>query len=169
MRGIADRLCNELGARLGMHLQLGRSPSPPRPVATIVEAAHSNRIAVELSVEGDAIQAHAGAPGTEGWNGQVDELSDVAVDYIAEAIRRRRALLTRADLVERARYRVREDLDDLRRGTVVRFEGFDDIDNHYGRLMFVDEATGREHPVVGDFSEPDRGPLADAYRYLEPL
>lgn len=48
-------------------------------------------------------------------------------------------------------YLVLKDLADLKKGQLVKFVGFDDIDNHYGIFVFVD-ANGNVLEVSGDFS-----------------
>lgn len=52
-----------------------------------------------------------------------------------------------------ATYSVLADLGDLRKGDVVTFVGFDDVDNHYGIFVFTD-ANGSVLEVSGDFSGP---------------
>jgi len=50
-------------------------------------------------------------------------------------------------------YLVLKDIGDLKQGQLVRFAGFDDVDNHYGIFVFVD-VHGRVLEVAGDFSSP---------------
>lgn len=107
---------------------------------------------------------HAGLVGTDGYDGPLDE---GAFDGIVLAIERARTMLTIDKLVAGKRYRVRETLQALKRGTIVTFQRFDDIDNHYGRYVFT--TGGEELAVVGDYSTPENSPLAEAHRYLEPL
>ena len=45
------------------------------------------------------------------------------------------------------------DLDDLKKGTVLTFTGFDDVDNHFGIFVFTD-ADNNVLEVRGDFSGP---------------
>ncbi len=46
------------------------------------------------------------------------------------------------------------DFGDLKKGALVRFVGFDDVDNHFGIFVFTD-AKGAVLEVAGDFSGPD--------------
>jgi hypothetical protein len=48
-------------------------------------------------------------------------------------------------------YLVLNDVGGLKKGEVVRFVGYDDVDNHYGIFVFVDFA-GLVLEVSGDFS-----------------
>ncbi len=41
----------------------------------------------------------------------------------------------------------------ISKGEAIRFEGFDDIDNHYGILVFT--CNGEIREINGDFSGPD--------------
>jgi hypothetical protein len=50
-------------------------------------------------------------------------------------------------------YRVLADVGQLKQGQVVKFVGFDDVDNHYGVFVFTD-ADGNVLEVSGDFSGP---------------
>jgi len=45
------------------------------------------------------------------------------------------------------------DLDDLKKGNVVTFTGFDDVDNHFGIFVFTD-TDNNVLEVRGDFSGP---------------
>lgn len=47
-------------------------------------------------------------------------------------------------------YTVLTDMDDLKKGEVVKFIGFDDVDNHYGICVFID-SSGTILEVTGDF------------------
>jgi hypothetical protein len=66
------------------------------------------------------------------------------------------------------RYRVRATVQELPQGAIVRFEGFNDLDNHYGAYEFSG-ADGKVLRVGGDFSTLRDSPLADVDRYLELL
>ncbi len=57
-----------------------------------------------------------------------------------------------------ATYRVVTSVQELTRGAVVRFVGFDDIDNHHGCYEFV-TLDGGTLKVCGDFSNRDRDPF----------
>jgi len=48
-------------------------------------------------------------------------------------------------------YRVLTDLRDLKKGELVEFIGFDDVDNHYGIFVFTDSEDNILE-VGGDFS-----------------
>lgn len=48
------------------------------------------------------------------------------------------------------KYLVLTDVDDLKKGEVVKFVGFDDVDNHFGIYVFTD-AKGTILEVSGDF------------------
>ena len=47
---------------------------------------------------------------------------------------------------------VTADVGDLRAGSVVRFLGFDDVDNHHGIFVFSDDSGRGLLEVSGDFS-----------------
>jgi hypothetical protein len=51
-------------------------------------------------------------------------------------------------------YVVLMDLGDLKKGELVKFVGFDDIDNHFGIFVFTNEKN-QILEVSGDFSGPD--------------
>lgn len=53
-----------------------------------------------------------------------------------------------------AEYIVLQDLCDLRKGQVVKFIGFDDVDNHFGRFVFTNQ-DGAVLEVDGDFSSSE--------------
>lgn len=55
-------------------------------------------------------------------------------------------------------FSVLADLCDLRQGEVVRFIGFDDVDNHYGIFVFT-SVDGAVLEVSGDFSGPGHSQL----------
>lgn len=50
-------------------------------------------------------------------------------------------------------YRVLADIGQLKEGQVVKFIGFDDVDNHYGIFVFTD-GDGNVLEVSSDFSGP---------------
>jgi hypothetical protein len=52
------------------------------------------------------------------------------------------------------------DLGDLKKGAVVKFIGFDDVDNHYGIFVFVDQKD-KVLEVSGDCSGPNNSCLRD--------
>ena len=120
---------------------------------------------VEVTWKADAVWAHAGVSGKLGWDGELDEH---AYEAIASAILRAGKTLTLDKLRPNRRYRVREAFQELQRGTVVRFDGFNDIDNHHGRYEFIDD-SGARVSVAGDFSVPESNEFSATYRYLEPI
>ena len=121
---------------------------------------------VEIFARAGEIVAHAGAVGSAGWEGEGDRAL-LEIDAIVDALARARDLLTFERLRPGHRYRVLENLHDLRAGATVTFDRFDDIDNHYGVCVFRDE-SGAELRVGGDYSSPRSSPLAEAHRYLRP-
>lgn len=58
------------------------------------------------------------------------------------------------DLTQGSDYLVLNDVGDLRKEQIVKFAGFDDIDNHYGIFVFID-SQGQILEVNGDFSGPN--------------
>ena len=52
-------------------------------------------------------------------------------------------------------YLAANDLSELKAGDIVKFEGFEDVDNHYGRFVFTDK-SGNVRVVDGDFSSQER-------------
>lgn len=137
--------------------------------ASIVLEKGNPRVLVQIAVDDSGtIRAHAGVVGRDGWDGVLHDVAraEDALDAIAAAVTSGFGKLTIDRLVPGRRYRVREALQDLPRGAIVRFELFDDIDNHYGRYVFTAE-DGRELAVKGDFSTPSRSPLGETHRYLE--
>ncbi|MCC2960443.1 hypothetical protein LK540_08360 [Massilia sp. IC2-278] len=57
-------------------------------------------------------------------------------------------------------YLVVNDLGDLKKGDLVKFVGFDDVENHYGVFVFVD-ANGTILEVSGDFSSPTHSSMTN--------
>jgi hypothetical protein len=124
---------------------------------------------VRLTGERDRVHVHAGLGAPRGWSGEVDVVDDASLAAIADAVEKALATLTLDKLQVGARYRVRETIDGLVAGSVVTFQGYDDVDNHYGSYDFVD-ATGKKVGVGGDYSTPHTSTLgADTGRYLERL
>ena len=62
--------------------------------------------------------------------------------------------LKELNLVPNERYRVLYDVGDLKKGEIVSFIGFDDVDNHYGIFVFNND-SGKILEVTGDFSGPN--------------
>lgn len=156
---LADALSEALGPCVVCTDARPDHVSPGRATITRRKAA-----VVRLFVEASAVRAHAGAEGPAGWDGDPSD-TVTAVREIVAARARARSLLTGDKLVRGQRYRVIADFRELRAGDQVWFDRFEDIDNHYGRLVFR-TADGREVEVAGDFSSPTHAPLADAYRTL---
>lgn len=55
-------------------------------------------------------------------------------------------------------YVVLADVGDLKKGDVVKFVGFSDVDNHYGIFIFTN-ANNAVLEVPGDFSSPNGSAL----------
>lgn len=62
--------------------------------------------------------------------------------------------LSELNIRPNAEYAVLADVGDLKNGSVVRFVGFDDVDNHYGRFVFID-INGNVLEVSGDCAGPN--------------
>ncbi|MFV8751826.1 hypothetical protein ACNOYE_14875 [Nannocystaceae bacterium ST9] len=170
IRDLAGELATELNMRLGSTCTIRERGSASHSTAIVATIVAADVDLVELSAEGDAIRVHAGSVGRDGWAAIVDEVapSSEAVDSIVAAVRAAQRVLTLDQLVPGRRYRVLESVQELREGMIVRFERFDDVDNHYGRYEFVD-AEGRALAVCGDFSSPRSSPLAEVHRQLAPV
>ncbi len=119
---------------------------------------------VSLSIDGDIIKAHAGAPGARGWEGPATSV-DAILEPVIAAIRVQESTLTIDRIKPGSRYKVIQGIGELVFGTFVTFKYFDDVDNHYGRYIFATD-DGQEVAVSGDFSS-SHSPLAEAYRFLE--
>lgn len=72
-----------------------------------------------------------------------------------------------AKLKPTTRYLVLLDQGDLKKGQVVTFIGFDDVDNHYGIFVFVD-ADQRILEVAGDCAGPDHSCMRNIKNGLTP-
>lgn len=57
-------------------------------------------------------------------------------------------------------YAVLADVGDLKKGTIVKFAGFQDVDNHYGIFVFTG-ADGKVLEVAGDCAGADHPCLRD--------
>ncbi len=176
IRGLVTTLAGELAKRLETPCVASdndRVTHEAAIVATITgsisgsPAADDARELVRIVSERGVIRGHAGLVGAAGWDGDESQLrSDV--DGIVAAILRQRATLTLDRLVVGRRYRVLETIQELPKGEIVFFEGFDDIDNHHGCYDFR-TAGGKAVRVCGDFSTPDNTALGETHRYLEPV
>jgi hypothetical protein len=122
---------------------------------------------VRVFAKDGQVLVEAGLVGEQGWSGSGDAVDDM-LEPILAALERARRSLTIHELVVGREYEVREDLQELRAGMLVRFDGFDDIDNHYGRYEFTSR-DGQRVAVAGDFSTPRNSPLGEAHRYLKEL
>lgn len=118
-------------------------------------SADGTRVAVTLPGDATPSAWIAGALVTDDELAQIERL-------VAEG----RARPTARTLVPGARYRVRADMQALRAGMQVRFVEFDDVDNHFGRLVLAD-ASGARVYVEGDFSSAS-SPVARVHTYLAP-
>jgi hypothetical protein len=58
---------------------------------------------------------------------------------------------SRLNLTSNEEYIVLKDIDDLKKGDLVKFIGYDAVDNHFGIFVFTD-SNGRVLEVRGDFS-----------------
>jgi hypothetical protein len=123
--------------------------------------------AVHIQAEGGVIRAHAGLPAPEGWEGTLTSIND-QLPSLVQAIAVAHATMTVEQLQRGRRYRVLQPIRQLSAGEVVTYQGFDDVDNHYGRYLFAGP-DGRELVVDGDCSTPSNGPLGAVHRYLAPL
>ncbi len=120
---------------------------------------------IKVSAVGESVHVDAGLIGPLGWHGVVTELTPALVDEIAGALVRELTTLTIDRITVGRRYRVLETLQQLTKGDVVTFVGYDDIDNHYGKYDFQ-TSEGRAVSVSGDFSTLRSSPLGEAHRYL---
>ncbi|WP_305824972.1 hypothetical protein [Massilia brevitalea] len=64
-----------------------------------------------------------------------------------------------------AEYLVLEDVGHLKKDQLVKFVGFDDVDNHYGIFVFVG-ADGKVLEVSGDFSGATHSSMVNLKRAL---
>lgn len=169
VEAVAERLVDMLEPRLGAGVssRMG-SASHSSSIRTHVEFAGFGTVRVLAS--GGRVVVEAGLVGEQGWSGSGETFDAIGsmVDPIVEALERARVTLTIEKLSVGCQYEVLEDLQALRAGMVVRFDGFDDIDNHYGRYEFTSR-DGVRVAVAGDFSTPRHSPLCEAHRYLKVL
>lgn len=168
IRTLARALSAQLGGRLGRDwasTTSGRTSHAGTLAATLACTGPDGvrRDVVQVDSERGAITIHAGLEGRDGWDGSAIDLEPIVV-----AITRMFATLTLEQLVAGKRYRVRETIGQLERGTIVKFVGFDDIDNHWGCYDFV-TMDGKPVGVSGDYSSLRGSPLAETHRYLEPI
>lgn len=165
IRHRAEDLASRLGERLGVvcRVEVGHRPTHAQAIeAAIFDAS------IELARvfgRGKVVRIHAGLVGDEGWEGSD---ADGNFEAIVAAIEVARRTLTIERLVVGHDYRVIKSIGELRKGMIVRFVGFDDVDNHYGIYQFAD-SDGRTLGVPGDYSTPRNSPLGQAHRYLEPV
>jgi len=61
--------------------------------------------------------------------------------------------LSKLKITPGEKYLVLKDIGDLKKGELVKFVLFDDVDNHYGIFVFTDSAD-KILEVSGDFSGP---------------
>ncbi len=168
VRSLADALASRLGAHLSRRcVASGRGGTSYESAlsAHIVFEDDPRRTLATIEAHDGAVRVHAGVPGVGGWDGHGTD-ADAMLEGVAAAVARAESTLTLDRLVPGSRYRVIGKLRGFARGEVVRFEGFDDIDNHYGEYIFVTDG-GRSVTIGGDYSTPERSPLAEVYRVLE--
>jgi hypothetical protein len=167
IEAVAERLIALLEPRLGAGARSRMSlASHFSSVEIVVAFPRGNEVRIYAN-DGRVI-VEAGLVGEQGWLGSSETVDDVGgmIDPILEALERARQSLTIERLVIGREYEVRENLQELRTGMVVRFDGFNDIDNHYGRYEFTSR-DGRSVAVAGDFSSPRHSPLGETHRYLK--
>lgn len=159
LRRVGDDLTERLPGTYTTRLM--RRPLPSGP---LVLELYQVRHVLDLFVDGEkvAVWMHADDEASVFVQGPVAD--DAELSEIASCVE---AVLTRLrvdGLQVGTRYRVSSDMQGLRAGSIVRFLGLDDVDNHYGRLEFEDELGG--HLVVhGDFAS-ERSEAARVHRYL---
>ena len=161
---MTEQLVARLESRLGT-CTLGRTGHVSHWGTIRTSLWFSGSSEVRVFAKDDRIIVEAGLVGAQGWSSR-EEAVDEMIDPIVAALELARRTLTIEALAKGQEYRVIEDLQELRTGMIVRFDRFDDIDNHYGRYEF----TTREGVVVavsGDFSTPRNSPLGETHRYLE--
>ena len=162
---LAEALRVGLGDALGSACELRRwtRPTHESPGHVLVQA--GARELVSVFAQADRVRVHAGLPGRDGWEAEV-ELDAIPWPAMLAALSVERASLTIDEIRVGHHYRVVASIQGLREGMVVRFVGFDDIDNHYGRYEFITRA-GEAVAVSGDFSTLRNSPLGEAHRFLE--
>ncbi|HLT36909.1 MAG TPA: hypothetical protein VK034_11510 [Enhygromyxa sp.] len=163
IRARADELAARLSERLAVECRVESWSRPTHERA--IEARVLDR-AIELArvfARDAQVRVHAGLVGDDGFEGSADQL-----EAIVAAIELARKTLTIGRLTPGHRYRVLQDIGELREGMIVRFVGFDDIDNHYGIYEFAGPDDCKLG-VPGDYSTPRNSPLAQTHRYLEAI
>jgi hypothetical protein len=166
VRACADDLAARLGERMGIACRAEGRLYPTYERASEARILVDSRELVQVFVKGeDVVWLHAGLPGHDGWEGSGDQAE---LEAIVAAIEREAETLMIEGLIPGHRYRVIQDLGELRAGMIVRFVGIDDIDNHYGIGEFTGP-DGERLGVPGDYSTRRSSPLGPAYRYLVEL
>lgn len=90
--------------------------------------------------------------GTRACQGpQVIQLQDYNMKKVTDYIFSSPGRFEKLILEQGSDYLVLNDMGDLRKGQIVKFAGFSDVDNHYGIFVFVD-SKGKVLEVTGDFS-----------------
>jgi hypothetical protein len=166
IEAVSERLIARLEPRLG-RCDRSRTGLVSHFSAIQMSLGFSGWGVVRIFAKDGGVTVEAGLVGEQGWSGS-DDVTDEMCDAIVAALERAQRSLTIEKLVVGREYEVREDLQDLRAGMIVRFDGFDDIDNHYGRYEFT-ARDGRRVSIGGDFSHPRHSPLGETHRYLKEL
>lgn len=168
--GVARTLAERLSVRLGRECRViaWGSTSYERGLEPFLRAKDEpDRTLVWLRCKDDGqIEVHGGAWGRAGWTTSGGDV-DAMVEPLAEAIERGADLFCVGRLKRGARYRVTRDYEGLKAGEIVTVQGLDDIDNHYGELVFLRE-DGREVRLGGDYSNPEVGWVGELYLVFEP-
>lgn len=152
MRAVAEAVARCLGG--GAHAQMRAG------VAQVVFL----RGALELRPEGDRVRVSLVGDGQIVGSVGGAELDAADRAVIFEAQERAQARLSFESMVLGQPLRVIRELGTLKVGMRVRWVGYDDVDNHFGRQRF--EADDRRHVIEGDFSSA-ANPCTWAFLYLE--
>lgn len=177
LRELASSLAARLSERLGVTFEVAcwrdasyESPVEPR----LMRRDDPHRTRVWVTARDGVVHVHGGLPGAAGWDAtgtDVDAMIDplaVALEGMDEHFRVDRRNEGRRFRVRRTKNPRFAEFEKLGEGEVVTFLGLDDIDNHYGELVFV-RADGSEIRFGGDYSSPDDGWAAELYLVFEPL
>lgn len=76
-------------------------------------------------------------------------------------------VLQELDLIRGEYYMALKSIDLVRKGMAVRFEGFDDVNNHFGILVFTHQGTIME--IKGDFCNPEGSTIQEIKMGLKKL
>jgi hypothetical protein len=165
---IANRLASLLSIRLAKACEVvawGWTSYERTVEPRIVGKDDPHRTLVWIRAEDERVHVHGGAWGRAGWSTDGTDV-DAMVEPLAQAIERGEDLFCVGRLRAGARYRVASDYGKLKAGEVVTVEGLDEIDNHYGELVFR-RADGSEVRFGGDYSNPEEGWVGELYLVFE--